>query len=594
MINLLKLNIKIKIFIYSILIIGITSTIQLVLPAGANALSGDQFRSGRIADDSIFFNGRSMTTTDIQNFLNAKVPACDTNGTKSYGGTTRAAYAASKGVSTPFICLKNYTENTPSKPYEAGLCSAISSSANNSAAQIIDKVARACGVSQKTLLVLLQKEQSLITDDWPWPIQYRSATGYGCPDTAPCDTEYYGFFNQVYQGARAFKRYAKNPEYYGYRANRTNYVRYNPNAACGGKNIFLENQATAGLYVYTPYQPNTAALSNLYGSGDSCSAYGNRNFWRIFNDWFGRTTSLGKKMSGNSEYSKAPCSPPVIQNNQVARLYHPDVNNYLYTQNPQEVCPAIKIGYIYDGITMSSVSSSDPNSSPVFRLSGYGRHIFTSSETVKTNYINQGYKYEGIGFYAYTEETENSSPVYCLVKGDIVIYTSSGGEKVGLQQQGFNNVGVAFLVPDFNKNDIASRYSDSRNRRLYTSNSVEKTRMNSFGFEYEGVSSEFKINRAPNIDNSPLYRLRTPNGLYFFTGSRIERDLAVINYGYYSEGIAFYTPGNSQLGDKAVYRIVDPKTQKRIFTPSIIERDIAITKYGYKSEGVGFYALDLN
>ncbi|MDG2497268.1 MAG: LysM peptidoglycan-binding domain-containing protein, partial [Aquiluna sp.] len=26
---------------------------------------------------------------------------------------------------------------------------------------------------------------------------------------------------------------------------------------------------------------------NMYGTGDSCSAYGNRNFWRFFHDWFG-------------------------------------------------------------------------------------------------------------------------------------------------------------------------------------------------------------------------------------------------------------------------------------------------------------------
>ena len=49
----------------------------------------------------------------------------------------------------------------------------------------------------------------------------------------------------------------------------------------------LKSQATANLYYYTPYTPNDAALKNLYGSGDSCSAYGNRNFWRFFHDWFG-------------------------------------------------------------------------------------------------------------------------------------------------------------------------------------------------------------------------------------------------------------------------------------------------------------------
>jgi hypothetical protein len=54
--------------------------------------------------------------------------------------------------------------------------------------------------------------------------------------------------------------------------------------------VLIQNQATAGLYNYTPYQPNAAALAAGYGTGDSCSAYGNRNFWLYFRDWFGPTT----------------------------------------------------------------------------------------------------------------------------------------------------------------------------------------------------------------------------------------------------------------------------------------------------------------
>jgi len=58
-------------------------------------------------------------------------------------------------------------------------------------------------------------------------------------------------------------------------------------SGCGTKTFPLKSQATAALYYYTPYTPNDAALSNLYGSGDTCSAYGNRNFWRYYWDWFG-------------------------------------------------------------------------------------------------------------------------------------------------------------------------------------------------------------------------------------------------------------------------------------------------------------------
>ncbi|HYH75591.1 MAG TPA: CHAP domain-containing protein [Candidatus Saccharimonadales bacterium] len=267
-----------------------------LIPANTTALSGTDFKPGRIIDDQLFFNGGDMSTEQIQIFLNGKVPVCDTNGAKdstqwnaSAGRYyTRAEYGAQRGQPAPYTCLKDYTQQTEARAAEAGLCTALAGG-QRSAAQIIRDVGQACGINPKVLLVLLQKEQSLVTDEWPWERQYRAATGFGCPDTAACDANYAGFFNQVYSAARIFKRYATNPNSYNYKANTTNYIRYNPNANCGGSSVFIENQATAGLYIYTPYQPNQSSLDNLYGSGDSCGAYGNRNFWRFYNEWFGST-----------------------------------------------------------------------------------------------------------------------------------------------------------------------------------------------------------------------------------------------------------------------------------------------------------------
>ena len=277
---------------FATLVISLTSVygFGLLKNGEVSALSGSQFEAGNIMSDSIFFDSGAMTATQIQNFLNSKVPVCDTHGSKPYGNTTRKQYSASKGVSTPFICLKNYKANTPERAGLSGICNHITAKSNRTAAQIIDDVSKACGVSQKVLLVLLQKEQSLVTDDWPWPIQYRSATGYGCPDTAPCDSQYYGFFNQVYNAARIYKVYAQNdgPNYHKHQ---NNYIKWHPNSSCGGSTVYIENQATAGLYNYTPYRPNQAALNNLYGTGNSCSSYGNRNFWRMYSDWFGSTIS---------------------------------------------------------------------------------------------------------------------------------------------------------------------------------------------------------------------------------------------------------------------------------------------------------------
>jgi hypothetical protein len=255
----------------------------------ASALSGSEFQAGRIIDDSIFYNPNTMTIQQIQQFLEAKVPVCDTWGTQMRGSITRAQHGTNNGNPPPYTCLRDFRQDTVAKPYEAGLCNGYGV-ANHSAADIIYTVAQSCGINPKVLLVLLQKEQSLITDDWPWNAQYRSATGYGCPDTAPCDAQYYGFFNQVYAAARGFKYYAKNPNSFNYLAGRNNFIQYNPNSGCSGTTVFIQNQATAGLYNYTPYQPNAAALNNLYGTGDGCSAYGNRNFWRMFNDWFGSTS----------------------------------------------------------------------------------------------------------------------------------------------------------------------------------------------------------------------------------------------------------------------------------------------------------------
>jgi len=258
----------------------------------AHAADASKFDPGYIMSDSIFYDGDAMSASDIQSFLSAKVTNCDTNGAQrasEYGSSlTRAQYAASRGWSAPpYTCIKDYvattTQKTPDRycdGYTAG---------NESAATILYKIGRSCGINPKVLIVLLQKEQGLITDIWPLASQYRSATGYGCPDTAACDSQYYGFFNQVYNAARQFKLYRANPTSYSYVAQRNNTIRWNPQASCGNSTVYIQNQATAGLYNYTPYRPNDAALNAGYGTGNGCSAYGNRNFWLYFTDWFGST-----------------------------------------------------------------------------------------------------------------------------------------------------------------------------------------------------------------------------------------------------------------------------------------------------------------
>lgn len=238
----------------------------------ARAANAADFTPGMLITDELFFDGTAMTAAEVQAFLNDKGRGCGSN------------------------CLKNYAQATRSMP-ATSRCAAYTGRSRETAAEIIANVGRACGISPKALLVMLEKETSLVTMNGPGDWRYERAMGYYCPDDPSrpgwCHPDYGGFFNQVYNAAAQMQRYVQNPDDYGYRAGRWNDILYNPDRACGTQRVYIENTATAVLYIYTPYVPNRAALNNLYGTGDGCSAYGNRNFWRLYTDWFGSTTSTG-------------------------------------------------------------------------------------------------------------------------------------------------------------------------------------------------------------------------------------------------------------------------------------------------------------
>lgn len=227
-----------------------------------------KFQPGNIISDAAFFNSSTMTEGQIQAFLEARVPNCQSG----------------------YTCLKDWYDTSRTTTADA-MCGAYSGGVRERASRIIYKVAQACGINPQVILATLEKEQGLVRHTWPSEWRYTIAMGQGCPDTAACDTRYYGFFNQVFGAAWQFKRYA-NPagtsQYFTwYAPGKTWNVRYNPNESCGSSPVYIQNQATANLYYYTPYQPNAAALRAGYGTGDGCSAYGNRNFYNFFTDWFG-------------------------------------------------------------------------------------------------------------------------------------------------------------------------------------------------------------------------------------------------------------------------------------------------------------------
>jgi hypothetical protein len=264
-------------------------------PAFATTPNQQDFNPGLIVSDAYFFNGSAMTASEVQTFLNEHV----SGGRCTIGDAGRAPgtvvyYRDGTPDTIAATCLKDWRQSTPSVAANTQ-CSAYSGSANETAAQIIYKVGLACNISQRVLIVLLEKEQSLVTDNWPWMRQYNYATGSNCPDSTGCDPEYGGFFYQVYGAAQQLQRYGTG-SYTWIPVGQYRNVLFSTNSSCGMSSVLIQNRATAALYYYTPYQPNQAALNNLYGSGDGCSAYGNRNFWRMSVDWFNYDGNPG--MSG--------------------------------------------------------------------------------------------------------------------------------------------------------------------------------------------------------------------------------------------------------------------------------------------------------
>ena len=236
----------------------------------SSALSVSDFHAGNIISDYTMSNTSTMNESQIQEFLTKKNPCGDTNILRAnyYSGYK---YHIENGK---FVCLSQET-------FEYN-------GVKQTAAQVIYEAARDYRINPQVLLVLIEKEQSLISDTWPNSIQYRSATGFGCPDTAECDSKYYGFRNQVRHAAELF-RDVLDGGYTNYPVGQ-NFIYYNPNFACGGSQVYIENLATSALYRYTPYQPNAAAVANYPGTS-YCGAYGNRNFYALFLRWFGDPTN---------------------------------------------------------------------------------------------------------------------------------------------------------------------------------------------------------------------------------------------------------------------------------------------------------------
>jgi len=152
-----------------------------------------------------------------------------------------------------------------------------------SAAEIIYDAAERYQINPKFILVTLQKEQSLITDDAPTMRQLEWATGYGvcdsCSTSDPNLARHRGFGRQVDNAAGVMRWYYQNSDQ-GYIKKKDVPV------LIDGQQVIPQSWATAFLYTYTPH------------------LHGNRNFWRIWDTWFSQVYPNGTvfKSASTSDY----------------------------------------------------------------------------------------------------------------------------------------------------------------------------------------------------------------------------------------------------------------------------------------------------
>ncbi len=148
-----------------------------------------------------------------------------------------------------------------------------------SAADIIYDAAQTYSINPKFLLVTLQKEQSLVTDDSPTQKQLDWATGYAVCDSCSMDDpaiqNHKGFGNQVDNAAGIIRWYYDNTD--------KSFVKKKDQLVyIDNTQVVPQSWATAFLYTYTPH------------------LHGNKNFWRIWDTWFGQVYPNGSLLKSAS------------------------------------------------------------------------------------------------------------------------------------------------------------------------------------------------------------------------------------------------------------------------------------------------------
>ncbi|MCK5416325.1 hypothetical protein KAI92_02765 [Candidatus Parcubacteria bacterium] len=220
----------------------------LIFMFSVSSVSASVFNHNDIITDSEMLDSSTMTLAEIETFLRAKGGHIASLRTNNSDGHLKTVAQIIYDAANNYDCSK--AENLSDKPTR-------------------DEKAKKCvpiTINPKVLLVLLQKEQGLLTDKTPKQSQLDWALGYGCPDNEAPDPRWKGFGKQLNSASLQFYDYIKSPNNYPYEKGKTYTV---TNTGHLDSIVTPVNNATAALYNYTPH---------VY--------WGNFNFHKFWNSYF--------------------------------------------------------------------------------------------------------------------------------------------------------------------------------------------------------------------------------------------------------------------------------------------------------------------
>lgn len=229
------------------------------------------FNPNLIISDEEMLDSSSMTRAEIDLFLKSKNGYISKHTFKNHDGITMAMSQIIYEASNNYDCDGIELSENPTRAERALKCPPTT-------------------INPKLLLVLLQKEQSLIEETDPTQRQLDWATGYGCPDGGGCNSYWEGIGKQINSAALQFFDYMENPHHYSYRAGQTYTI---SNTGRPAMLVTPINKATAALYNYTPHVYNgnynfhnlwLRYFTHHYPSNTLLQARGEPGVWLIKNN----------------------------------------------------------------------------------------------------------------------------------------------------------------------------------------------------------------------------------------------------------------------------------------------------------------------